>query len=319
MAVSVKQLAVELRVIADVGQEVPPAQMYILQRLRELGLEMVNNRAPLAPQVLKDAALISLAGYQYDRPTASPGAGFSNAWLNSGAASILARYVSRRATVIGGEDAAVTPLPPTPPGPQDGLELPVGTALRDALQWSVSDGRWIAVSEVSAVYYALTRENTFGSLQEALLFSLTRAGTAYPPNYAPLPDGETAEAFSVLEGFAYNRFREGYYDGASGQISNVWPPDATDNPSLWVLAPARTEWVHNFSSSYNLREPVLEVITQGAFRIRLNFVVIDGVEFDAGDAEVLGDPPAADSKANIDVIYSSPPNIDTTIGRGTGS
>ena len=321
MAVSVRMLALELRVIADVGQEVPPAQMYILERLRNLGLEMVNNRAPLAPELLKDAALISMAGYQYDRPTASPGAGFSNAWLNSGAASILARYVSRRATVIGGEDAAVTPLPPTPPGPQDGLELPAGTSVRGGLQWSVPDGRWIAVSQVSTVYYALTRENTFGSLQEALLFGLRRAGKSYPEAYAALPAGETAEAFSVQEGFGNNRFQE---IAISSQIANVWPHDATDNPALWVLAPARTEWIKDFSSEYRRLDGrgqrEAEDIEQDAFRIRLNFVALNGVEYDAGDAIVLGDPPpVADSGASIGVSYTSPPTSDAVVARGRGS
>ena len=61
---------------------------------------MVRDRAPEAPEALQDAATVQIAAYFYDRPSSPGGNRFADAWLNSGAAQILNRYVSRAARPI---------------------------------------------------------------------------------------------------------------------------------------------------------------------------------------------------------------------------
>ena len=100
MAVTVGQLAVELRIVTDPESDIPDGQEAIITRLLATAVRTIQDRASGAPQDLKDQAVIVLASYLYDRPSAAAGAGFSNAWLNSGAESILSRYVVRRATVL---------------------------------------------------------------------------------------------------------------------------------------------------------------------------------------------------------------------------
>ena len=115
MPVTVADLAVDLRLLATPpaageSQSVPPglaaAQVAVLTRVLATAQTLVAERTPTAPALLCDQAILNIAGYLYDRPTASPGTRFANAWGNSGASELLAAYVRRRARIVGGAAAA---------------------------------------------------------------------------------------------------------------------------------------------------------------------------------------------------------------------
>ena len=105
MAVSLADIALDLRLITAEDQAIPAGQAAIIQRAMNAASLIVTTRAPAAPVVLSDQAIISIASYLYDKPTAAPGNRYSNAWTNSGASSMLAAYVSRSARPIGTADA----------------------------------------------------------------------------------------------------------------------------------------------------------------------------------------------------------------------
>ena len=88
MALSVEQLAVELRVITEENDEIPAGQRRIIARLLATSAKVVELRAPTAPVALADSAVVALAAYIYDKPGTTVGAGYANAFLNSGASSI---------------------------------------------------------------------------------------------------------------------------------------------------------------------------------------------------------------------------------------
>ena len=101
MAVTLADLALDLRIIATPTDTLDAGQSAVLQRALAAAEALVAERAPTAPTALMDSATLAVAGYLYDRPSAHPGARFASAWVNSGAASMLASHVSRRARALG--------------------------------------------------------------------------------------------------------------------------------------------------------------------------------------------------------------------------
>ena len=93
MALTDGQLAEALRIDAA-------AVDGALTRLREGVTALVAERAPDAPDPIKDLAVQRMAAYIYDQPEATRGQGFGNAWQNSGAASLCARWIARRALAV---------------------------------------------------------------------------------------------------------------------------------------------------------------------------------------------------------------------------
>ena len=118
MAVTVNDLALDLRLIAEAEAELEAGHKAILTRHLGAAQALIEERAPGAPDALKDAATVAVAGYLFDRPSAPSGNRFASAWSNSGASAMLGRYVRRRAHVIPSPagDTSVTPAP-TPGGP----------------------------------------------------------------------------------------------------------------------------------------------------------------------------------------------------------
>ena len=108
MALTITQLSAALR-IGD-GQTAPPDPILsILTRQLGVAQAFVELIAENAPDAIKDEAVIRMAGYLYDAPPAGPDTRYADAWRNSGAASLVARWVVHR---LG--DA--TGLPSTPAG-----------------------------------------------------------------------------------------------------------------------------------------------------------------------------------------------------------
>lgn len=101
MALTVAQLAAALR-LGD-GTEAPEEPVLsILTRLKGVGEALVENDAPDAPDSIKEEAMIRVAGYLYDQPESPATAGYAAAWKNSGAASLVSRWVKRQAHTVGG-------------------------------------------------------------------------------------------------------------------------------------------------------------------------------------------------------------------------
>ena len=95
MAVTVTQLAAALRVGDGTTAPQEPI-LSTLTRLLGVGSELVQRYAEDAPDSIKDEATIRVAAYLYDMPTASRGDRHAYAWRNSGAASLVSSWVSRR-------------------------------------------------------------------------------------------------------------------------------------------------------------------------------------------------------------------------------
>ena len=95
MAVNVEELSAALR-IGDGVVATPEPTLSILTRLLGVGQAFVELRAEAAPDAVKDEATIVMAAYLWDQPTAGAEGRYSNAWRNSGAASLVARWVIQR-------------------------------------------------------------------------------------------------------------------------------------------------------------------------------------------------------------------------------
>ena len=79
MAVSVDTLRTALR-LGDTADE-----RALGMRLLKTAKIVVEKHAPRAPTAIKDEACIRLCAYWYDQPNAGRGAGYANAFRNSGA------------------------------------------------------------------------------------------------------------------------------------------------------------------------------------------------------------------------------------------
>ena len=95
MAVTVEELSASLR-IGDGTVATPEPTLSILTRLLGVGEAFVELRAEGAPQAIKDEAVIRMASYLFDQPTAGAEGRYANAWSNSGAASLVAWWVIQR-------------------------------------------------------------------------------------------------------------------------------------------------------------------------------------------------------------------------------
>ena len=106
---SIAELAVELRIIGDAGEELDEGNKQIVENLLAFSRGMVDQRAPLAPEWAKNEAMIRIAAYRYDAPTSPVGTGFADILTNSGAAEILAPWTPIRALRIedNGESQAL--------------------------------------------------------------------------------------------------------------------------------------------------------------------------------------------------------------------
>ena len=110
MPVNVTQLAAALRLGDGVTAPDEPL-LGILTRLLGVGEATVALLAPDAPDVVKDEAVINFAAQLYDKPSAASGNKYAAAWLNSGAASLVASWVVRRIVGDVDSDSAGTATP----------------------------------------------------------------------------------------------------------------------------------------------------------------------------------------------------------------
>ena len=139
MAVTLGQLATALRITTDATETVQEPENGILTRIQAWATDEIVGRAPAAPDNAKDAALIVLAGYVYDRPIAERGGAYANAWENSGASDMLRRYIQRRAFILDSNTPTqtVNGTPSTPGGGVD--EGAVNQLIRDGVDQTARD------------------------------------------------------------------------------------------------------------------------------------------------------------------------------------
>ena len=96
MALTLTQLAAALR-LGD-GTTAPTEPVAgILTRLAGVADAFLELRADGAPEAIADEAKVRFAGYLYDAPTAGRRESYANAWINSGAAALVAPWIVRRA------------------------------------------------------------------------------------------------------------------------------------------------------------------------------------------------------------------------------
>ena len=107
MAVSIEQLTAALRLGDGVAAPDEPV-LSILTRLAGVADAYVNMIGPDAPEAVRDEAIVRFTGYLFDSPPASSGDRYASAWQNSGAASLLSKWVEQRvadATAVSSDGA----------------------------------------------------------------------------------------------------------------------------------------------------------------------------------------------------------------------
>ena len=97
VTITVAQLSEALRLTVS-GAPEPPA-LGIITRQLATAAALVNQRAPAADSDTQNEAVVRLVGWLYDQP-ASGIRTVQGAWSHSGAASLLAPYVVRRAEAV---------------------------------------------------------------------------------------------------------------------------------------------------------------------------------------------------------------------------
>ena len=94
-------LAAQVRVSAtDDASDIPSGYVEILVRDLAAATSMVEGRAPDAPDDAQNKAVVQIVGYWLESPPSNPQRFGYNAWLQSGAAQILAPFIERRAQAI---------------------------------------------------------------------------------------------------------------------------------------------------------------------------------------------------------------------------
>ena len=94
-------LANQIRVITTkAASDIPIGYVTGITQDLAAATEMVERRAPLAPDLSHNKAVVQIVGYWFQSGPAAPQRFGYNAWINSGAAQVLAPWVVRRAHAI---------------------------------------------------------------------------------------------------------------------------------------------------------------------------------------------------------------------------
>ena len=99
MALEVADLALALRLIADITDTIPAGQVSILTRQLGVGEATIDLLAPDCPSAVREEAILRFSAYAYSVP---PGSGrrdaYANILINSGAGSIISRWAPKAAS-----------------------------------------------------------------------------------------------------------------------------------------------------------------------------------------------------------------------------
>lgn len=95
------QLANQVRVsVTSDTSDVPPFYATILAPNLAAATQLVEARAPNAPDESSNKAVVQIVGYWLQSPEAPAQRFGYNAWQNSGAAQVLAPFIDRRAEAV---------------------------------------------------------------------------------------------------------------------------------------------------------------------------------------------------------------------------
>ena len=168
MAITVAQLGDALGVPKDSAGALSTEDSAELQRLLDYATALITAEAMEAPDAYKDLATQALVGYLYDRPTSERGTGYANAWINSGAANILKRYVQRRVFTIGEVAGAATQVA------SGSLDV---AAVNDAIADTVTGAFVVALLTALQAGDRLSLDATDGSLPASRITGLSAGST----------------------------------------------------------------------------------------------------------------------------------------------
>ena len=144
MALTLPQLAYRLRIQADDTTAVSTEIATELADLRSVASAFIALQAPAAPGPVQDEATVLFAAYVYDGPSSDPGGAalaYPNAWRNSGAEALLARWRVRRAGIIAPAGAAAVAAAAAAGNPVVGARVDEGD-----LVFTLADGATISVT-----------------------------------------------------------------------------------------------------------------------------------------------------------------------------
>ena len=99
--------------------------------------------------------------------------------------------------------------------------LPVGTSQRRELKWDANTSAWLAVSDVTTVYYGAVASGDYLHVASALAAGLNTAGTRI-----------TADSYLLYKGFNASPLRDDHMMALWAGISQA--------PSVFVLVPGHT-------------------------------------------------------------------------------
>ena len=163
-----------------------------------------------------------------------------------------------------------------------GTVIMAGSTVLDEIAWDPDAnsgiGAWVPVSSEDDLYFALTRQDTYASIAEAIEYVLDNLGSRYP---AFGSQGSTLEAFSVVD----NRLGPLNENLNDQQINNVWP-DGGPAPFAWILAPNAQDWINNFLFHYSAQPGV--TVTRVPDVAQENKIKINGVPYDWARVELDG-------------------------------
>ena len=120
--------------------------------------------------------------------------------------------------------------------------LPPGSAVLNRLQFNPTADAWQAVSDVTTVYYALTRTGAGAELVEAIQYGLDNSGRGFPAS----GDATRTLAFSIVYGSSSGVFAD---TASTNRINNVWL-DGAPAPFVWACAPGHTGWIEGYGFTY---------------------------------------------------------------------
>ena len=178
--------------------------------------------------------------------------------------------------------------------------LPPGSAVLNRLQFNPTADAWQAVSDVTTVYYALTRTGAGAELVEAIQYGLDNSGRGFPAS----GDATRTLAFSIVYGSSSGVFAD---TASTNRINNVWL-DGAPAPFVWACAPGHTGWIEGYGFTYTREGTAIP--NQPALQVARDFVRIGGVPYDAAFGQVVGERPpetGGGQFGNIRVSYTTPP------------
>ena len=100
VTLTIQELALHLRLTISDTAVIPEPWVIELVDSLAAATELVERRAPDAPTVSQNSAVIRICAYWFQAPEAAAARFGFNAWQNSGAAQLLAPFIDRRAEAV---------------------------------------------------------------------------------------------------------------------------------------------------------------------------------------------------------------------------